>query len=467
MRHGWIRSRLAREVLVQSIGIDPDDKLKIPAILWRSPRAVLAAFIDGLLDADGTTLRSGRTQLTTVSRRLAHEVAQAFLMLDRGCPSVSDYAPRPPGVQRQYRVGILGNDRIPSVQALYRSHASNRWYWRTRRAPGVIGIRRRTLRASGLHHPLDRDGWYYARVRSVVQGLAEPVYDINVPDGEAFVAGGFVAHNCGLRLSPSFRRVRLRPAADVVAEMRFLHETYGYRGFFFLDDELNVNRALPELLACIAAFRREIGEPFICRGLLKAELFTDAQAAALVEAGFRDLLIGFESGSDRILANIRKRATREDNTRAVAIARKHGLRVKALMSLGHPGESAETIRETERWLLETSPDQFDATILTVYPATAYYDHAIQTAPGVWTYTAPNTGDRVHSVEIDQFADTPYYKGIPGQYRAYAWTDHLAADELVAARDELEVTVRAKLGIPWPSGAAALQFEKSMGMSWGR
>jgi anaerobic magnesium-protoporphyrin IX monomethyl ester cyclase len=41
---------------------------------------------------------------------------------------------------------------------------------------------------------------------------------------------------CGGRNSASFRRVRTRPPSDIVAEMVFLSEHYGYQGFMFLDD---------------------------------------------------------------------------------------------------------------------------------------------------------------------------------------------------------------------------------------
>ena len=38
-----------------------------------------------------------------------------------------------------------------------------------------------------------------------------------------------------------------------------------------------------------------------------------------------------------------------------------GIKVKALMSIGHAGESAETVRDTEEWLVEHAPDDFDCT----------------------------------------------------------------------------------------------------------
>ena len=112
------------------------------------------------------------------------------------------------------------------------------------------------------------------------------------------------------------------------------------------------------------------------------------------------MLIGFESGSERILTNIQKKATLADNTRCMEIAKRHGLKVKALMSLGHPGETEETIRETRDWLRSVKPDDFDTTVITTYPGTPYFDEAEETSQGIWTYTYQKTGDRLHSVEVN-------------------------------------------------------------------
>ena len=97
--------------------------------------------------------------------------------------------------------------------------------------------------------------------------------------------------------------------------------------------------------------QKQCGAEWRLRGFIKSQLFTDEQAQAMYAAGFRWILVGFESGAERILTNINKQATRDENTRCMEIARRHGLKVKALMSIGHPGESFETIEETRKWLL--------------------------------------------------------------------------------------------------------------------
>ena len=267
---------------------------------------------------------------------------------------------------------------------------------------------------------------------------------------------------CGGRMSPFLRRIRMRTSENIVEEIVQMHQTYGVQGFMLYDDELNVNPKMVELMNLIAATQQQLGVEFRLRGFIKAELFTDQQAEAMYRAGFRWILVGFESGDQRILTNIQKRAGQIDNTRCMEIAKRNGLKVKALMSVGHPGESAETIRATAEWLLSVEPDDFDASVITTYPGTPYFDEAIETEPGVWTYTCDKTGDRLHSLEVDYREVAEYYKGIPGEYSAFVYTDHLAPRELVERRDWLESHVRERLGIPYNTSAPAVRYEHSMG-----
>lgn len=286
----------------------------------------------------------------------------------------------------------------------------------------------------------------------------------------------FGCNFCGGRRSPFLRRVRVRAIDAVIAEMAHLHTVYGYDGFMFLDDELNVNPQFMDLLQAIIDLQHSLGTAFRLRGLVKSELVTAPMAARMFDAGFRQLLIGFESGSDRMLTNMNKHATVADNTRCVEILKAANIKVKALMSLGHPGESRETAAATLNWLLDVEPDDFDVTIITVYPGTPYYDDALPFGvvnhpsgdgfADAYVYTAKN-GDRLHMLDVNQFKDVNFYKGVPGSYQSFVWTDELNRHALVACRDEVEAFARQALKIPYPTAPAARQYEHSMGMSAGR
>ncbi len=269
---------------------------------------------------------------------------------------------------------------------------------------------------------------------------------------------------CGGRNSPSFRRIRSRSTESVVAEMVHLYKTYGIKGFMFYDDELNVSPKMIELMKAIKDAQVKLGVEWRLRGFLKSQLFNEEQAKIMYDAGFRWLLIGFESGSKKILENINKRATVEDNTRCMDIAHKYGLKVKALMSIGHPGESMETILETRDWLLAVRPEDFDVTMITVYPGSPYYDEAILNSDGHWAYSCKNS-ERLYQIEIDYMETAEYYKGDPnGGYKSFVFTDFLSTEKLVEMRDSLERDVREKLKIPFNPSNLALRYEHSMGQT---
>lgn len=135
------------------------------------------------------------------------------------------------------------------------------------------------------------------------------------------------------------------------------------------------------------------------------------------------------------------------------------------MSIGHPGESHDTVMATRDWLLDVQPDDFDVTLITTYPGTPYYDEAVRhpEQPDVWTYTFAKNGDRLYAREVDYTQVADYYKGDPdGGYTSFVSTDHLSAEALVELRDFLERDVREKLDIPFNPSGASIRYEHSMG-----
>lgn len=304
-------------------------------------------------------------------------------------------------------------------------------------------------------------------------------YNIEGVNATSIVAQLGCPFGCGFcagRNSPSFRNIRTRDSDAVVEEMVHMYHTYGIRGFMFSDDEQNlVNKSFLEFLEKITRKQRELGTTWKLRGFLKSQLFNEDQAQAMYEAGYRKILIGFESGSPRILSNIKKRATQDDNTRCVEIARKYGLEVKALMSVGHPGESTETINDTRRWLLDMDPPDFDVTIITPYPGSPYYDDAVpygeEGGHPSYAYTCQDGDhDRLFQVELDYRTEVDYYKGDPNALViSHVWTDHLSREDIVHHRNQVEKDVRGKLGIPYyprvePIDCATINYDHSMGQT---
>lgn len=295
------------------------------------------------------------------------------------------------------------------------------------------------------------------------------VHNITVHPVHNYIANGMLVHNCPYmctfcagRNSSMLRRIRQRDHEDIIREILHIHSTYGYTGINFFDDELNVNKSMIDLMKALRREADRLGIEWKLRGFVKSNLFTEEQADVMYDAGFRWLLIGFESGSDRILTNIEKKATRAQNTRCMEIAKKRGIKIKALMSLGHAGESYETVQETYNWLIETEPEELDVTVITPYPGSPYWDDA-EPEGDHWCFKAKN-GDKLYMNEVDFTQTADYYKGCPGEYVSHVWSDYISPEELVAQRDWLETESKRKLGIKMLTPIPAIQFEASMGMT---
>jgi len=277
----------------------------------------------------------------------------------------------------------------------------------------------------------------------------------------------FACGFCGGRSVPSKRRIRERTIESVLQEVELMYRHYGYTGFMFHDDEINLKPGCLDLFNGLHDLQRRLGVDFRVRAFVKSQLLTEAQAEAMYRAGFRWLLVGFESGDPRILENMQKAATQQQNTRCLQIAKQHGLKTKALMTVGHPGESRETLMTTRDWIIESQPEEIDFTVVTVYPGCPYYDEAVanpELGEDVWTYTFRRNGDRLHMHDINFTHNESYYKqGKEGGYRSYVFTDHLSCEDVVSLREHLEQYVRTELGLPFNIPTrAAINYEHSMG-----
>lgn len=278
---------------------------------------------------------------------------------------------------------------------------------------------------------------------------------------------------CSGRLSPFFRRVRSRNLMDVVKEIEYLQDVYGISAVMAFDDEVNLlNEPLLELCRAI----KPLGIKW--RAFVKANLFTDQQAQAMSEAGCVEACTGVEQGDDRILGIMEKKTTREINKRFVDLSRKHGMRAKAFCSLGHPGQDYESCMNTKEWLLWAKPDDFDLTVISVYPGTPIWAERQQIGKAedgktICKYVKRSKnrqedGATLFFEEVNYADEFTWYKGVPGQYQSHVWTPDLSKEDLIRLRDEIEDDVRRELGIPYPqrfSGdhiTAEGAFDHSMG-----
>ena len=91
--------------------------------------------------------------------------------------------------------------------------------------------------------------------------------------------------------------------------------------------------------------------------------------------GLKEILLGIESGSPKILATINKGATPKMNVETIKFLHNLGISVKAAMIVGLPGENKKTLEKTENFCKIVDPyiSAWDFAICTPYPGSKIYD----------------------------------------------------------------------------------------------
>lgn len=165
-------------------------------------------------------------------------------------------------------------------------------------------------------------------------------------------------------------RYRVRSADNVAREMAYMKELFPQvKEFFFDDDTFTAN--LPRARE-IAKKLAPLGITWSCNSRANLDYDTIRE---LQSGGLRLLLVGFESGNEQILKNIRKGITREQMRRFTEACRKAGVLVHGTFVLGLPVETRETIEETIRFAQELDVFSIQVSLAAPYPGTELYEQA--------------------------------------------------------------------------------------------
>ncbi len=165
---------------------------------------------------------------------------------------------------------------------------------------------------------------------------------------------------------------RKRSTDDVASEMARAKDYWpNVREFFFDDDTFNIQKARTiELCAKL----KPLGLTWSCTSRVTTDFET---LKAMKEAGCRLLIVGYESGDQQILKNIKKGATVERARQFTKDCHKLGLVIHGDFILGLPGETHQTIRNTIDFAKELDVETIQVSVAHAYPGTELYDYAVK------------------------------------------------------------------------------------------
>jgi len=141
------------------------------------------------------------------------------------------------------------------------------------------------------------------------------------------------------------RRIRQRSPQSIGNELKILKDL-GVQHLRFVDDLFILSSSR---MKEIAEILNQFGYCFTWEANGRANIlskFSDSAWDLLRKMGLKELEIGIESGSDRVLELMRKEITSEQIITTVTQAVKRQIGVKGFLMIGYPGETVDDLRQT-------------------------------------------------------------------------------------------------------------------------
>lgn len=222
--------------------------------------------------------------------------------------------------------------------------------------------------------------------------------------------------------------IRTRTPANIIEEMTELHTAFGVTAFRFVDDLfLGYERFIRRCMAAFAA--AGIGNCYVWDATGRINILhrmSDDMLELLKANGCREVALGIESGSERLLKHMGKRITSDMTRSVVRRLTERGISVKGYFILGFPTETREELAETVRLV---------------------YD--------LWDITGHQPGRfRASVFEFRPYPGTPEWQRLiaSGKYSAQQLLDYTAVDltaggvdEAMRGRDEFNFSVNIQFG----------------------
>jgi phosphatidylglycerophosphate synthase len=221
-------------------------------------------------------------------------------------------------------------------------------------------------------------------------------------------------------------------ASEIAAAIRYFPQV---REYFFDDDTLTDDLPRVEALA-----RRlgKLGITWSCNA--KANVPSET-LKVMKDNGLRLLLVGYESGNQKILNNVKKGIRLETARQFTRQAKALGIKIHGTFILGLPGETRETIAETIRFARDIDPDTIQVSIAAPYPGTELFRQALANGWLTGDSLVDARGAQVSALSYPHLASTEISRGTEEFYRRFyfrprkifAITKEMIADRHVMRR----------------------------------
>ena len=145
-----------------------------------------------------------------------------------------------------------------------------------------------------------------------------------------------------------------------------------------------------------------------------------ATLEVLRDNGLRLLLVGYETGNQQILYNIKKGMRVDVARRFTKDCHELGITIHGTFILGLPGETKETIEETINFAADINPHTIQVSLAAPYPGTELYRQAVENG---WLDTAhaeliDDNGVQIAPLHYDHLSHTEIFDSVETFYKRF-------------------------------------------------
>jgi len=181
-------------------------------------------------------------------------------------------------------------------------------------------------------------------------------------------------------------RYRTRTPGNVIREIALAHQYFPQVKEFFFDDDTFTDD-LPRAEE-IAHGLGKLAVTWSCNAKANVPRRT---LEVLKDNGLRLLLVGYESGNQQILNNIKKGTRVDVARRFTQDCHDLGITIHGTFIVGLPGETRETLKETIHFAIDINPHTMQVSLAAPYPGTELFRKAVEN----------NWLDRDHAELVDE------------------------------------------------------------------
>jgi hopanoid biosynthesis associated radical SAM protein HpnJ len=210
-------------------------------------------------------------------------------------------------------------------------------------------------------------------------------------------------------------RYRVRSIENVVEEVKWAKAAMPQVKEFFFDDD-----TLTDNLPRVEALARELGKIGVTWSCNAKANVPRKTLEILKDNGLRLLLVGYESGNQKILHNIKKGLLVDVARRFTKDCHELGIVIHGTFILGLPGETRETIQETLEFAKQINPHTIQVSLAAPYPGTFLYNQAKENG---WLYNEEidlltNEGTQIAPLNYPHLGHTEIFDSVEDFYKKF-------------------------------------------------